>query len=68
MLIDALANRYGVLPSFLLRHGDTFDLLVMDVAMRKQKQEYNKKHKIVDQTDYDQDDLMNRLKKARGDG
>ena len=33
MLIDAIAERYGCLPSHVLKEGDTFDLMVMDVAL-----------------------------------
>lgn len=32
-MLDAMAKRYGVLPSNLLATGDTFDLMVMDVAV-----------------------------------
>jgi len=32
-MLDSMAKRYGVLPSNLLANGDTFDLMVMDVAV-----------------------------------
>ena len=32
-MLDAVAKRYGVMPSNLLANGDTFDLLVFDVAV-----------------------------------
>ena len=32
-MLDAGAKRYGVMPSNLLANGDTFDLLVFDVAV-----------------------------------
>lgn len=31
--IDGLGKRYGILPSEVLRRGDTFDLYIMDCAM-----------------------------------
>lgn len=33
LLLDAMAKRYSVMPSKLIESGDTFDLLVFDVAM-----------------------------------
>lgn len=39
MLIDALAERYGCLPSQVLREGDTFDLMVLDVTLTYRKYE-----------------------------
>tara|TARA_Y100001973_G_C5198044_1_gene335668 strand:+ start:242 stop:451 length:210 start_codon:yes stop_codon:yes gene_type:complete len=31
-MIDAMAKRYGSLPSNILANGDTFDMMVFDVA------------------------------------
>jgi len=63
--MDGLAQRYSVLPSHLLREGDTFDLLVMDVAhtwiTHKQGVQNNK-----DVTkNYNMDDLQAQLDKVR---
>jgi hypothetical protein len=33
LLLDAMAKRYGVLPTNILAKGDTFDLMVFDVAV-----------------------------------
>jgi len=33
LLIDAMAERYGVLPSKILTEADTFDLMIMDCAL-----------------------------------
>lgn len=33
VMIDALAERYGLLPSEVIARADTYDLYVMDVAM-----------------------------------
>lgn len=32
-MLDAMAKRYGILPSKLLETGDTLDMMVMDVAV-----------------------------------
>ena len=32
-MIDAMAKRYGSLPSNILANGDTFDMMVFDVAI-----------------------------------
>ena len=32
-MIDAMAKRYGSLPSNILANGDTFDMMVFDVAV-----------------------------------
>lgn len=65
ILLDAIAHRYGVLPSMVLNNGDTLDLLTMDVALRNEKREHNKRHNIVDQSDYDTEELMERMNKVR---
>jgi hypothetical protein len=31
--IDGLGKRYGMLPSEIIKRGDTFDLYIMDAAM-----------------------------------
>lgn len=31
-MFDAMAQRYGKLPSELLRHADSFDFMILDVA------------------------------------
>ncbi len=35
-MLDALSQRYGLLPSELLRRGDTMDVHVLDVAQSYQ--------------------------------
>tara|TARA_R100001510_G_scaffold34047_1_gene30511 strand:+ start:339 stop:548 length:210 start_codon:yes stop_codon:yes gene_type:complete len=32
-MIDSMAKRYGALPSNILANGDTFDMMVFDVAL-----------------------------------
>lgn len=51
MMIDALAERYGKLPSEVLDNASTFDLWVYDVAIsyrnHKSEQETNKKPELT---------------------
>ena len=37
LLLDTLATRYSKLPSQIVREGDSFDLMVMDVALTYEK-------------------------------
>jgi hypothetical protein len=64
-----MGKRYGKLPSELIVQGDTFDLMVMDVALNYQHYVNEKAQGKVDPKTYDrmygQDELANRLKKAR---
>lgn len=50
-MIDALAERYGKLPSEVLDNASTFDLWVYDVAIsyrnHKSEQETNKKPELT---------------------
>jgi hypothetical protein len=70
-MIDALASRYGVLPSHLLMHGDTFDLTVMDVALTYEKYSHEKANNRVNHETYEKmygaDALAEKLKRARGE-
>lgn len=63
-----MAERYGILPSKLLLEADTFDLMVIDVALgyRHWKQQQNSSDK-TDLSMYNIDDLESKLKRARGE-
>ena len=63
-MIDALAQRYGVLPSHLMSQGDTFDLMVMDVAMSWETHMHNKKTG-KHHNDYDPEQLQEAMNKVR---
>lgn len=65
-MLDAIAKRYGVLPSYLILEGDTFDLMVMDVAMGYEMIQHDKKNNKVNPRSYNEEDLMERLNKVRG--
>lgn len=63
-----MAERYGILPSKLLKTADTFDLMVMDVALtyRHYKESKHSGGQPGDESVYDQEDLMRKMEKARG--
>lgn len=65
-MFDALAKRYGKLPSQLLLDADSFDLMVFDVAVTYEKMEHDKANKKVDMNMYDQNELQSMMDKARG--
>ncbi len=66
-MLDAMSQRYGVLPSELLMKGDTFDITVMDVALTYQsfKEKGANKQDVTDM--YDQDELQDIMKRTRGE-
>ena len=64
-MLDSMAERYGILPSELLQRADTFDLMVMDVALTYQKYINDKQQKKVDPDLMDNESLMDRLKRTR---
>ena len=70
-MIDALSKRYSVLPSKLLTQGDTFDLMVMDVAVTYEKYVNEKANNKVDPKTFDrmygQEELADKLKRARNE-
>ena len=45
LLLDAMAERYGCLPSEVLDRGDTFDITVFNVAITYRKYQANKQNK-----------------------
>jgi len=67
-MLDAMADRYGILPSKLLQEADTFDLMVMDVALTyRHYKESKHSQQPTDDSVYDQEDLLKKLEKARGE-
>ena len=44
-MIDSMAQRYGVMPSSLLQQGDSFDLMIFDVAVNYQNIQQQKQNK-----------------------
>ena len=64
-MLDALAKRYGNLPSAVLTNADSFDLMVFDVAVTYEKLQVDKANKKVDSSMYSQDELKEMLEKGR---
>lgn len=64
-MIHVMAETYGCLPSELLSKGDTFDMMVFDVAQTVR--EYKNKEKSGSTQDlYDQRELENYFRSVRG--
>ena len=67
MTLDYVANRYGVLPSQVLREGNSLDVLIADTYQGYQTFLHNKskgKASVGDQ--YTQDELLDILNKSKG--
>ncbi len=63
-MLDAIAKRYGVLPSYLVKHGDTLDLTVMDVAVSWEQHQHNKQQGKAS-FNYDQQDLVKAMESVK---
>jgi hypothetical protein len=61
-----MAQRYGKLPSEMLREADSFDIMVFDVAVTYHKMQEDKQNKKVDTDMYKQEDLQKIMENARG--
>lgn len=62
MLIDTMAERYGLLPSEVMHRASTFDIFVVDTAIGYRNYLQDKaagKTQAYNPKDYTQDDLMN---------
>lgn len=44
-MLDSIAKRYGCLPSHLLGEGDSFDMMVFDVAVNYESISHAKQNK-----------------------
>jgi|TARA_R110000744_G_C19236301_1_gene548737 hypothetical protein len=63
--VDAMAERYGKLPSEVLRDASTVDLIVFDVAVSYRNHNQNKAKGVADTNDYSQTDLEERFDRVR---
>tara|TARA_R110000803_G_scaffold135387_2_gene202395 strand:+ start:578 stop:796 length:219 start_codon:yes stop_codon:yes gene_type:complete len=63
--VDAMAERYGKLPSEVLRDASTVDLIVFDVAVSYRNHHQNKAKGVADTNDYSQTDLEERFDRVR---
>lgn len=60
-----MGQRYSKLPSELFTSADTFDLMVMEVALKYSKHINDKANGKIDSSMYDEEELLERLEKAR---
>lgn len=70
MLIDTMAERYGMLPSQVMQNANTFDVFVTDTAIGYRnyiQDKANGKDTAYNPSDYSQDDLLSILKETRGE-
>lgn len=61
VMIDAMAKRYGVLPTEIMERATTFDLVVMDSAATYENYLHNKDKPEY----YNEDDLKSILERSR---
>lgn len=69
MLIDTMAERYGMLPSEVMQRANTFDVFVTDTAIGYRnyiQDRANGKRTAYNPSDYSQDDLLTILKETNG--
>jgi hypothetical protein len=70
MLIDTLGERYGKLPSEVIRQATTFDIFVADTAIAYRNAQMEKAYgrdSNKDPGQYSEDDLIKVLKESRGE-
>ena len=69
-MLDALGERYGLLPSEVLARGSTFDLRTYDIALTHKvnaAKKQNGHQTMKDMTDqYDQQELQQLMDTTRG--
>lgn len=68
MLIDTLGERYGKLPSEVIRQATTFDIFVADTAIAYRNAQMDKANgnNQIDPSKYNEEDLLKVLKQSRG--
>jgi hypothetical protein len=69
MLIDTLGERYGRLPSEVIRAATTFDVFVADtaIAYRNAQMDRANGNNQLDPSKYSEEDLLKVLKESRGE-
>lgn len=65
--VDGLGKRYGLLPSEILKRGNTFDLYILDCALTFESYHHKKamNNGNIPADTYSQDQLMNMLNKSK---
>lgn len=66
-MLDQLAHRYGLLPSQVLKQGDSLDITVMDVAFtyKKYVEEKNNPNTNMDTKLFDEEQLTAAVEKQK---
>lgn len=67
MLIDTIAERYGMLPSEVITRATTFDVFIADTALGYRNLLQDRAMNPDKLPDYSQEDLLKILKKNRGE-
>lgn len=66
ILVDTMAERYGILPSEVMSRATTFDLFVCDTAIGYRNYQTDKAHgrstEVYKPESYSQDELMSILR------
>lgn len=67
LMFDTIAKRYGKLPSEVLRTADSFDIMIMDVALTYEKYQSDKAHgrPTVKTEDFTQEELKSIMEKSK---
>jgi len=65
LAVDAMAERYGKLPTEVLRNASTVDLIIFDVALSYRNHQQRKARGEVDHTSYSQEDLRQAMDRVR---
>lgn len=60
-----MAERYGMLPTALLREASTVDLIIFDTALSYRNYQHSKSKGNIPKESVKQDELERRMKKAR---
>jgi len=70
MLIDTLGERYGKLPSEIIRQANTFDVFIADTAIgyrnAQQEKAMNGGKSVVDPKTFSEEDLLKMVKETHG--
>jgi hypothetical protein len=66
-MLDQLAHRYGLLPSQVLKHGDSLDITVMDVSFtyKKYLEQKQDRDSSMDTSLFNQEQLQAAVDRAK---
>lgn len=64
-MLDAIANRYGILPSELIRKGDTLDIEIFLTVNNIQDREQKKRNNESITDNYSQEQLQEMMQNVK---